>query len=183
MPRFYLATSLGNREVALDVIRRLQDLGWTLTFDWASRPPVDHHDEEALYARGLDDAEGVAHADVLVAILPGGAGTHVEIGMAMGRGIPVILWAPGGLQVAHGSARPSLWARVYPHLPPALQRAVRPPRGVYPCVFHRLVDAVESRPQVEHLISTCMLWAAVRHRHNWIPAPDDRPTGGIDHAI
>lgn len=168
MARFYLATSLQNRGIALDVIRRLRDVGWTTTFDWAARPPVDHHDPAALRRRAQDDIAGVLSADVVVAILPGGVGTHYEIGAAYAKGIPVILWAPGGLQAAHRTQRPTLWGRVYRTLPAWLQRRVSPPAGDYPCVFHHLVDEVETRAQVEHLISRCVLWESDPARIKWI---------------
>ena len=37
---------------------------------------------------------GIRHADVMIVILPGGRGTHVEIGAALAMGKPVIIHAP-----------------------------------------------------------------------------------------
>ena len=42
----------------------------------------------------LKELKGVEEADVLIVLLPGGYGTHVEIGAALARGKPVILHAP-----------------------------------------------------------------------------------------
>jgi nucleoside 2-deoxyribosyltransferase len=47
------------------------------------------------YAKiALAELAGVREADVLIVLLPGGYGTHVEIGAALGLGKPVILHAP-----------------------------------------------------------------------------------------
>ena len=40
------------------------------------------------------ELEAVKNADVLIVLLPGGFGTHVEIGAALALGKPVILHAP-----------------------------------------------------------------------------------------
>jgi Nucleoside 2-deoxyribosyltransferase len=42
----------------------------------------------------LAELKGVRDADVLVVMLPGGFGTHVEIGAALALGKPVIVHAP-----------------------------------------------------------------------------------------
>ena len=56
----------------------------------------------------VQELNGVCEADVLVVLLPGGFGTHVEIGAALALGKPVILCAPN-------------------------QKTLETP---YPCVFH-----------------------------------------------
>ena len=43
----------------------------------------------------LAEIAAVREADVLVVLLPGGYGTHVEIGAALALGKPVILHATG----------------------------------------------------------------------------------------
>lgn len=68
-------------------------------------------DVSALRDRSEDDAGGVMAADVVIVILPGGHGTHTELGMALARarlanrgdialGSPptILLWAEGGLE-------------------------------------------------------------------------------------
>ena len=40
------------------------------------------------------EIEAIRNADVLIVLLPGGLGTHVEIGAALALGKPVILHAP-----------------------------------------------------------------------------------------
>ena len=42
----------------------------------------------------LAEIAAVEEADVLIVLLPGGYGTHVEIGVALALGKPVILHAP-----------------------------------------------------------------------------------------
>ena len=47
-------------------------------------------------------------ADFICVLLPGGRGTHVELGVALGHEIPVMLWAPveDALLAADGSSCP-----------------------------------------------------------------------------
>jgi hypothetical protein len=86
--------------------------------------------EAMLVQRAQDDANGVVDADVVIAILPGGAGTHVEIGIALGvilarvrddgayssylaakpKGPKLFLWADGGLG-PHEPEYPSVFYR------------------------------------------------------------------------
>jgi hypothetical protein len=64
--------------------------GWERTFDWTDQ---DYGPER--YADvALAELAGVRDADVLIVLLPGGYGTHVEIGAALALGKPVILHAP-----------------------------------------------------------------------------------------
>lgn len=74
---------------------RLRDLleadGHHITYDWT------HHG--AVYGRGVDgirevakdEARGVVEADVVFVLLPGGRGTHVELGIALGLDKPVLI--------------------------------------------------------------------------------------------
>jgi nucleoside 2-deoxyribosyltransferase len=40
------------------------------------------------------EIDGIRNADVLIALLPGGFGTHVEIGAALAFGKPIIIHSP-----------------------------------------------------------------------------------------
>ena len=66
------------------------DEGWERTFKWeAHQSNNDGHG-----ALAVAELEGIRQADVLIVLLPGGYGTHVEIGAALALGKPVILHAP-----------------------------------------------------------------------------------------
>jgi nucleoside 2-deoxyribosyltransferase len=87
--RFYLATRVDLSERASALLEALKEQGWERTFAWTGEIDPDRYAETA-----LKEIEGVRAADVVIALLPGGRGTHVEIGAALGLGKPVILHAP-----------------------------------------------------------------------------------------
>lgn len=75
----------------MTLLEALKAQGWERTFDWAEQKNVD----SGGYAdTALAEIAAVREADVLVVLLPGGYGTHVEIGAALALGKPVILHAP-----------------------------------------------------------------------------------------
>jgi nucleoside 2-deoxyribosyltransferase len=86
----YVATAYHNRQARDPVIAALAEAGITITYDWANEP------EESLEQAAQADFDGVAEADAFVVLLPGGKGTHVELGIALGRGVPVVLCAADG---------------------------------------------------------------------------------------
>lgn len=70
-------------------LRELRDWlyqrGHTLTHDWTL------HESDTDVKKATADVQGITSADVLVALLPGGRSFHVEIGVALGCGIPVFI--------------------------------------------------------------------------------------------
>jgi nucleoside 2-deoxyribosyltransferase len=88
--RFYLSTRKDRSAQAAALLEALEIQGWERTYTWTDDyiSPDDYAD--------IAKAElaGVRQADVLVVLLPGGYGTHVEIGAALALGKPVILHAP-----------------------------------------------------------------------------------------
>jgi nucleoside 2-deoxyribosyltransferase len=91
MPKFYLATRKDRAAQAEKLLEALKCQGWERTFTWAGedKAGVEEYPELA-----LAELAGVYEADVLIVLLPGGYGTHVEIGAALALGKPVILHAP-----------------------------------------------------------------------------------------
>jgi nucleoside 2-deoxyribosyltransferase len=88
--RFYLATRKDRSTEAAPLLEALTT-GWERTYTW-----TDHDlagpDGYAKIAQA--ELAGVREADVLIVLMPGGFGTHVEIGAALALGKPVILHAP-----------------------------------------------------------------------------------------
>jgi nucleoside 2-deoxyribosyltransferase len=103
--RFYLATRIDRVAQAEAVVEALKAHGWERTFAWTGQ---DDAGPEGYADTALAELAGVREADVLIVLLPGGYGTHVEIGTALALGKPVIL---------HASDRKTL-------------------ETPYPCVFH-----------------------------------------------
>jgi nucleoside 2-deoxyribosyltransferase len=88
--RFYLATRIDRNAEAAPLLHALKSQGWVRTFEWA-----DDEIDPARYAdTALRELAGVREADVVIVLLPGGRGTHVEIGAALALGKPVVLYAP-----------------------------------------------------------------------------------------
>jgi nucleoside 2-deoxyribosyltransferase len=103
--RFYIAARK-DRSVQADALsEQLRSKGWERTFVWSGQDANDVTSYPSLATAELD---GVRSADVLIVLLPGGFGTHVEIGAALALGKPVVIHAPD-------------------------QRTLETP---YPCVFH-----------------------------------------------
>lgn len=96
MTSFYIATALERAGDAARVAEALGCLGWRQTYNWAEHGSV----QEAGAARIREVAEvelaGVHAAQVCVFLLPGGRGTHVELGAALaGPGRVVLHHADG----------------------------------------------------------------------------------------
>ena len=92
MPKhFYLSTRKDRSSQAKVVLESLKAHGWEPTFVWSD---VDDNGPDGYADVALAELEGVREADVLIVLLPGGYGTHVEIGAALALGKPVIIHAP-----------------------------------------------------------------------------------------
>jgi nucleoside 2-deoxyribosyltransferase len=89
--RFYLATRKDRSAQAGALLEALKARGWERTFEWSAE---DDAGQKGYAEIALAELAGVREADVLVVLLPGGYGTHVEIGAALALGKPVILHAP-----------------------------------------------------------------------------------------
>ena len=99
---YYIATSLDNWRAhnalrdALD-----QNQGWECTYDWTVHGSVQQDGVDRIREVAVLESNGVHDADFVVGILPGGRGTHVELGIAIGASIPVILLVTPEHTAAH----------------------------------------------------------------------------------
>lgn len=80
---FYVASKLSNAESVRRVHQALRDDGHTLTYDWTLHGPVWREGWKRCRQVSVFELEGVKDADVVVVLLPGGRGTHVELGAAL----------------------------------------------------------------------------------------------------
>lgn len=89
----YIATGLANAAQH----NRLRDVlaanGWTITYDWSTHGAVAHLGQERWEEVAVNEATGATEADFVVVLLPGGRGTHVELGLALAAGKVVYLFA------------------------------------------------------------------------------------------
>ncbi len=94
MPRrnnIYIASRLENAAQVRALRDALAPHGVHLTYDWTTHGSVQRAGVARMREVAQQETAGVRHARVLVALLPGGRGTHVEIGIALGLLIPVLL--------------------------------------------------------------------------------------------
>ncbi len=89
--RFYLATRKDRLDQAAPLLDALRAKGWKRTFAWINQD-LHNRGEHANIAQA--ELAGVREADVLIVLLPGGYGTHVEIGAALALEKPIIIHAP-----------------------------------------------------------------------------------------
>lgn len=87
----YIATRL-ERHADHNALRdALAEVGIGLSYDWSVHGPVWRDGLDRIKEVSCLEMDGVAQADVVIVLLPGGRGTHAELGMALATGKPVIL--------------------------------------------------------------------------------------------
>lgn len=94
MKRFYVASSFRNIVNVRYVAQILESKGYINTYDWtqnASARDAGTVTLGDLRSVGQHERDAVTGADVVVILLPGGKGTHVELGMAIALGRRTIL--------------------------------------------------------------------------------------------
>jgi len=107
--KVYIATSLEAADKHGTVSRMLETMGCTLTYDWTEHGAVHQDAEPEKRMRQVAHAElrGVAGADLVVVLLPGGRGTHTEMGAALMANKPVLLHAEDEDDLLDHTGRPS----------------------------------------------------------------------------
>ncbi|HEU64123.1 MAG: hypothetical protein KR126chlam4_00048 [Candidatus Anoxychlamydiales bacterium] len=89
--KFYIATSLLRAKDHNIVRDALLDLGHTITYDWTTHGNVKCTTIENLKRVSQNELLGVKKADILVVLIPGRHGTHVELGAALASDKKIIL--------------------------------------------------------------------------------------------
>lgn len=98
MIRAYIATGYRNR-AAYDTARcLLAARGVSITYDWTTTEPPPTHQradrDSFLRWSAKRERDGVLSADLVLVLLPGGLGTHAELGLALGADRDVVLYTP-----------------------------------------------------------------------------------------
>jgi nucleoside 2-deoxyribosyltransferase len=89
--KIYIATKLENTEQYAQVREVVLGQGHTITYDWTVHGSVKHTSLGELERVGMAEEAGVMDADVVIGLLPGGRGTHWELGQASGLQKPIVL--------------------------------------------------------------------------------------------
>lgn len=83
MKSFYIATALERGEEAKALSAELRTFGLGPTYEWWTHGSVQDQGAEKIREVAISETSGVQQADLFVALLPGGRGTHTEIGIAL----------------------------------------------------------------------------------------------------
>jgi hypothetical protein len=89
--KFYIASKLENAPAVRSLRDRLLTLGWSVTYDWTVHGSVQREGADVIQIVALAEAAGVEAADVVIVLLPGGRGTHTELGMAIALKKKIVL--------------------------------------------------------------------------------------------
>jgi len=91
--KFYIATKLENHLEHNRIRDWLVARGHSVTYDWTPHGPVFRSGLDRISEIACLETNGVREADAVIVLWPGGRGTHVELGIAIGTGIPVVFWS------------------------------------------------------------------------------------------
>jgi hypothetical protein len=89
---FYIASSFNNKELVRSLAKDLEKEGFHQTYNWTGNDRADSLD--LLAEIGESEKKGVANSDFFVMILPGGKGSHVEMGIALGLSKRIYMYSP-----------------------------------------------------------------------------------------
>ena len=80
--KFYVGSGMKNCELVNYYAKLLKENGWEQTHDWVKNVSDDISRDDMIKYASLE-SQGIVDADVVIMLLPGGRGAHIELGMAM----------------------------------------------------------------------------------------------------
>jgi len=83
MKSIYVASGLARAADVREVHARLRAVGYAISYDWTAHGSVQRDGPARMQEVALAESNGVVGADMTLVMLPGGRGTHVELGMAI----------------------------------------------------------------------------------------------------
>ena len=129
---FYVASSVRNAARVNQAAAVLTENGHRRTYDWTRHGDVSR--EEPLRKREVSalEAEAVLNAELVVLLLPGGFGTHAELGLSIAGGASkrILLWS----ETSAPFDGPEGFCVFYHH--PAVERII--------CPFSELLSQLDS---------------------------------------
>ncbi len=90
--KFFVSGKVGVEGDVRAAMKVLRDAGHEITFDWTTIDHLRPYDENAAASReaAVKESHGVEDADVLIVLSHDrGVGMYVELGIAIGSGVPV----------------------------------------------------------------------------------------------
>ena len=89
--RYYIATALSkiaDHNLIREALKRFKH---TISYDWTLHGSVKSVSVARLREVAIFEMRGILEADFVIVLLPGGKGTHFELGFAMGNNKKVFL--------------------------------------------------------------------------------------------
>jgi len=90
--KFFVSGKVGDSDITKSVMSTLRGAGHEITFDWTNIEHLRPYDKNKVACRetAISEACGVENADVFVVVAHDkGVGMYVELGIAIGKGIPI----------------------------------------------------------------------------------------------
>lgn len=87
--KVYVASSLFNIKRTRQIMEKLKNDGFQITYDWTVHGKVDNEDECRNIA--ILEEQGVLCCDVFILVFPGRTGSHIEFGLARASNKIIIL--------------------------------------------------------------------------------------------
>lgn len=96
--RFYISTGMMSAARAAELAEVLKKRGHEQTYDWLEHGDVRREGAARMGEVAFSELRAVRDAELVVILLPGGSGTHTELGMAIATRANkrVILWSADG---------------------------------------------------------------------------------------
>jgi nucleoside 2-deoxyribosyltransferase len=88
---YYAASRLGNADMVKALHTMMRDHGWSPSYDWTVHGSV-RGNADLIAEAAKEELRSVRAANVVIVLLPGGRGTHVELGAALALEKPVLLY-------------------------------------------------------------------------------------------
>ncbi len=90
--KFYIASTLSNVENVAIIADKFLKTGWQWSFNWT--PFSSLGNLNSLKEISQNEVNGVLDCDLFLMLFPAQRGSHVELGIALAAGKPILLLAP-----------------------------------------------------------------------------------------
>lgn len=97
--KFYVASSFRNIDTVNQIANLLKKRGHIQTYDWTKNAKAKEEQTftfDDLKSIGEKEKDAVLDSDFVVVLLPGGKGTHIELGIALGQRKRIFIYSPNG---------------------------------------------------------------------------------------
>lgn len=90
--KFYIGSGMKNCKLVNYYAKRLKEKGWEQTYNWVTAISEERTKRDLIKYANLE-VQAIEDADMVIIILPGGRGTHVELGMSLALNKKIVLCA------------------------------------------------------------------------------------------